>query len=284
LTALLAANCALFPRHLILLLTPNQPRSDKEGKALFKHLLGVRHDENNGREGTKSKAFRLMVRGMLNEWHGMVEGQAEKAQRAYDEIDKATKRLDQRAIIQILTKKLKYPTSSWVRTQVAGLLALGATSKVGDEYATQIGVRYEFSSVASVRFDRLGLFLWPGFGSASKFLDDFLQRFASVSELSLLCHVEAVCQVCFKCKQSLVADWRERLTLNSLGRMLGSVEWPLREAACKLFGMIHDPSDREVMEKIYKRASRRERPEVRTAAKKAVQDIMYRGSTVVRRK
>jgi hypothetical protein len=59
--------------------------------------------------------------------------------------------------------------------------------------------------------------------------------------------------------------------------MIGQVNEPvLREGACKLFGMILDPTDKETLDKILTRTSRREHPEVRAAAKKAVQDIMWR--------
>jgi hypothetical protein len=40
--------------------------------------------------------------------------------------------------------------------------------------------------------------------------------------------------------------------------------------------MILDPTDKETLDKILTRTSRREHPEVRAAAKKAVQDIMWR--------
>jgi hypothetical protein len=59
--------------------------------------------------------------------------------------------------------------------------------------------------------------------------------------------------------------------------MIGQVNEPvLREGACKLLGMILDPTDKETLDNILKRTSRREHPEVRAAAKKAVQDIMWR--------
>ena len=59
--------------------------------------------------------------------------------------------------------------------------------------------------------------------------------------------------------------------------MIGQVNEPvLREGACKLLGMILDPTDKETLDTILKRTSRREHPEVRAAAKKAVQDIMWR--------
>ena len=110
-----------------------------DGKLLWRHLESLRALEEDGKEGLRNKSFVALVKGMMLEWHQLVTGQAKLAEIAYDNIDKATKRLDQRAIIQILSQKLKYLTTSWVRTQQAGLLALGASSRVGDPYATRIG-------------------------------------------------------------------------------------------------------------------------------------------------
>ena len=110
-----------------------------DGKLLWRHLESLRALEEAGKEGLRNKSFVALVKGMMLEWHQLVAGQAKFAEIAYNDIDKATKRLDQRAIIQILSQKLKYLTTSWVRTQQAGLLALGAASRVGDPYATRVG-------------------------------------------------------------------------------------------------------------------------------------------------
>lgn len=170
-----------------------------DGKMLWKLLEGVRREEERGITGLKNRGMRSVTSGMLREWQKLVAGQAGRAQKAYEDIDKATKRLDQRAIVHIINKKLRYLTTSWVRTQRAGLLALGAVSKVGDPQATEIGLK-----------------------------------------------------------------------------MLNSIESALREGACKMFGMILDMSQKDALELIYKRTSRRESLEVRNAAKKAVSDIMWR--------
>ena len=169
------------------------------GNLLWKNLEGVRREEERGKIGLQNRSMRSITSGMMREWQLLVTGQAARADLAYDEVDKATKRLDQKAIMQIVNKKLKYTTTSWVRTKRAALLALGAVSKVGDTYATQVGVA-----------------------------------------------------------------------------MMNSVEAGLREGACKMFGMILDFSQKDALEQIYKRSTKREDPAVRMAAKKAVADIMWR--------
>jgi hypothetical protein len=170
-----------------------------DGKLLWKHLEDVRREEERGKVGLQNRSMRSITSGMMREWQLLVTGQAARADKAYEEVDKATKRLDQRAILQIVNKKLKYTTTSWVRTKRAALLSLGAVSKVADPQATQVGLA-----------------------------------------------------------------------------MLNSVEAGLREGACKMFGMILDFSQKDALEQMYKRTTKREDPAVRTAAKKAVADIMWR--------
>ena len=148
--------------------------------------------------------MQLMVKGMIQEWQTMVSGQAPRAEMAYHEIDQATKRFDQRTILRIVSKKHKYLTTSWIRTQSAGLVSLGATSKIADPTASSIGLQ-----------------------------------------------------------------------------MLGAEEHKLREGACKMFGMILDAtSQRELLQQIHKKTSRHEHPDVRNAAKKAMQDIVWRSKTM----
>ena len=169
------------------------------GQLLWKELAVIRAEEERGRYGMANKGSRGLGKGILREWIKLVAGQAGKAQVSYEEVDKATKRLDQRAIIQIISKRPRFLTTSWLRTHKAALLALGATSKIGDPQATDIS-----------------------------------------------------------------------------SKMLRSNEHALREGACKLCGMILDPKNREVLQLVHKLTSRREHPDVRAAAKKAVQDIAWR--------
>ena len=151
-----------------------------DGKLLWKQLEGVRTEEDRGKIGRDNKKLLTLVKGMIKEWMTLVAGQPFKAQMAYTDIDKATKRMDQRAVLQILSRKPKFLTTSWVKTTKAGLLALGATSQIGDNYATEVG------------------------------------------------------------RKKLAAD-----------------EPPLREAACKLLGMILDPHNKEILALIHKCTSRR---------------------------
>ena len=110
-----------------------------DGKLLWKQLEGVRTEEDRGKIGRDNKKLLTLVKGMIKEWMTLVAGQPFKAQMAYTDIDKATKRMDQRAVLQILSRKPKFLTTSWVKTTKAGLLALGATSQIGDNYATEVG-------------------------------------------------------------------------------------------------------------------------------------------------
>lgn len=110
-----------------------------DANLLWKHLDGIRTEEERGKVGKDNKKLLALVKGMVKEWQKLVTGQPIKAQIAYDNIDKATKRMDQRAILQILSRKPKYLTTSWVATHKAGLLALGATSQIGDTFATEVG-------------------------------------------------------------------------------------------------------------------------------------------------
>lgn len=177
------------------------------GNLLRNYLEDLRLEEEIGPRGMENQWMRLMVKGMIQEWQALVSGRAPRAEMAYEEIDRATKRFDQRTILQIITKKHKYLTTSWIRTQSAGLVSLGATSKLADPAATSIGLK-----------------------------------------------------------------------------MLDSDEYKLRESACKMFGMILDAtSQREVLQKIHKKTSRQEHPDVRSAAKKAMQDILWRSKTMPRK-
>ena len=151
-----------------------------DGKLLWKQLEGVRTEEDRGKIGRDNKKLLTLVRGMIKEWKTLVAGQPFKAQMAYNDIDKATKRIDQRAVLQILSRKPKFLTTSWIKTTKAGLLALGATSQIWDKYATEVG------------------------------------------------------------RKKLAAE-----------------EPPLREAACKLLGMILDPYNKEILAQIHKCTSRR---------------------------
>jgi len=119
-----------------------------DGKLLWKQLEGVRTEEDRGKIGRDNKKLLTLVKGMIKEWMTLVAGQPFKAQMAY--------------------------------TDIAGLLALGATSQIGDKYATEVG------------------------------------------------------------RKKLAAE-----------------EPPLREAACKLLGMILDPHNKEILALIHKCTSRR---------------------------
>lgn len=129
-----------------------------DGKLLWKYLEPVRREEARGKTGSKNKEMRPFVKGLIGEWRTLVAGQAPRAQAAHDEIDKATKRLDQRTILHIVSKKVKFVTTSWIHTQRAGLVALGATSTVGDPLATQIAQKMLASNEAALREGACKLF------------------------------------------------------------------------------------------------------------------------------
>lgn len=120
-------------------------------KLLWKQLEGVRTEEERGKIGNDNKRLLTLVKGMVKEWQTLVAGQSFKAQMAYADIDKATKRMDQRAVLQILSRKPKFLTTSWIPTTKAGLLALGATSQIGDKYATEVGRKKLVAEEPSLR-------------------------------------------------------------------------------------------------------------------------------------